>query len=252
MERNNEITFRKKINQKSHFVASLFRYFVRGKGFSLVELLVVVGIIAILSVTSIAGFGYLKDTLKTRAVTGLLGDMIKQEELKILRGDFNKSTIYFLADYVVIDEEPADKTLKLSFRQTDSCILFDMNDSTPAANLIKKNEEGVNMETKSVAKGSSECVSFKDSEDLEWNYQLNESEQFSNTVRFIHFNIQRDDLNNPVSITEGAGSKIEVMAPYGKKLIYKNDGTLINNPTDKVNITVKDKNENSSDTITLQ
>jgi prepilin-type N-terminal cleavage/methylation domain-containing protein len=230
------------------------------KGFSLVELLVVLGIIAILSVSSIAGFGYLGDTLKTREVTGLIGDMIQQEELKELRGDFNKATIYFLADYVVIDEDPENKALQLSFAQDVSCaekhkIVFDLNESALTANLIKKDDKGVVIETKSIAKNGSECIEFKNSEGLEWDYQLIESGQFSNTVRFAHFNIQRDNLNNPVSITGGAGSKIEITAPYGKKLVYDSDGKLINDPSDPnyhIKLKIEDKNGNSSDTLTLQ
>jgi prepilin-type N-terminal cleavage/methylation domain-containing protein len=241
-------------------VVSSYRRFVGSKGFSLVELLVVVGIIVILSASSIAGFGYLGNILKTREVTGLLGDMIQQEELKILRGEFNKSTMYFLADYIVVDEEPADATLKLSFAQDNSCaekykIAFDLNESTLTANLIKKDEEGVVVETKSVAKNGSQCIEFKNSEGVEWDYQLIDSEKFSNTVRFAHFNIQRGNLNDPVSITDGAGSKIEITAPYGKKLVYDSDGILMDDPSDPgyhVKLKIEDKNGKSSDTLTLQ
>jgi len=218
------------------------------KGFTLVELIVVTAIIAIMSAATVVGFGYIGDTLKTREVTGILSDLIKQEELKILRGDFVKVTIKFLSDYVVVGEEPEGTGLDLSLKEDPSCaerykIVFGNE-----ANLTKMDSKGEIIDIKAVKKDQWECVTFKDAPDTEWNYRIADTENFSQNIRFIHFNIQREDLNNPISITAGADSKIELTAPYGKKIIYDNFG----NTQSKITLTVSDKNNNSSDTLVLQ
>lgn len=220
-------------------------------GFSLVELLVVVTIVAILSVSSIVGFSYLGDILRAREVTGLISDVIKQEELKILRGDFGNSTIYFKADYLIVDENPEDADLQIELKNVCGAdnkgyeIQFDQD-----GNLTKRDEEGQIVQIKNVTATASECIEFFNSPETEWNYQLNSNGEFSNTIRFIHFNLQRDNLVNLISIIQNAGAKLEILAPYGKKKIYLLNGTLPT--TSPLELKVEDKNGNSSDTLTLQ
>ena len=214
-------------------------------GFSLVELLVVIAIIAVLSISSIVGFGYLGDILKAREVTSLLGDTVKQGELKVLRGDIEKSVIKFLPDYLVIEEQFEGASLDLNLGNDTGCT-DGHNINYSDGNLTQKDGEGVVMQVRSVTSGS-ECVEFKNSEEIEWNYQLTDGDQFSNTIRFVHFNLQRENLSNPISIVEGVGSRIEVEAPYGKKRIYDDTGLV-----DSVDIIVEDESQNSSDTLTFR
>lgn len=215
-------------------------------GFSLVELLVVISIVAILSVSSIVGFGYLGDILKAREVTSLLSDAIKQEELKVLRGDFGKSIIHFLPDYVVIEEQPEGADLNLSLGDDSGCADGHNINFTDSGNLIQKDKDGMVMQIKSV-EPPFECIEFKEAEEIEWSYQLIREKKFSNVIRFIHFNLQRENLLNPISITGGADSKIEIMAPYGKRKIYDAGDQLVN----LLDIIVEDESKNTSDTLTL-
>ena len=210
------------------------------KGFSLVELIVVIAIIATLSVSSFVGFGYLGDTLKVKEVASLLQDTVKQEELKILRGDFTKSTIHFLKDYMVIDEEVEGATLSLKFLEAECTSPgsgYQMQyDEAEASNLIKNDKDGASLGIESVTKNDkSGCIDFTQSKDIENAYQLISSGKYSNIIRFVHFNIKRDS-SSLAEITEAAKSKIEIRAPYGKKYIYKGDGTSVNNVTIKVNV----------------
>lgn len=223
------------------------------KGFSLVELIVVITIIAVLSISSVVGFGLLGDVLRVREVTGMLEDIVKQEELKVLRGDFIKSTINFYPNYVVIKEELEDSELILKLRKVDgsecsSCpdceykLKFEQKSA-----LAKKDEEEEMLQIKSVEDTDVECVDFKNSDEIEWSYQLIGSDEVSDIIRFVHLNIQRDNLDNPISIISGEGSKFEIQAPYGKKYAYDSNNTLIN----EITLTVEDTNENQ-DTITLK
>jgi len=229
------------------------------KGFSLVEMLIVVAIIAILAVSATAGLGLLGDILKVRQVTGIMGDIIKQEDLKVLRGDFEKATIYFLPYYIVIEETPKELNLTLGIKKDPSCPEGYKIDYGNDANLIQKDGEGETLDAKVVKTGDSDCVEFKTSEETEWNFQMIEGAKFSQNIRFVHFNVQRDNLTNPIYVSLGVDSKIEITAPYGKKKVYKIDDEdqykLLDDPSAPnyhVSITVTNQNENSSDTLILQ
>jgi prepilin-type N-terminal cleavage/methylation domain-containing protein len=218
-------------------------------GFSLVELLVVVAIVAVMAVSTIVGFGYLEDILRAREITGLMSDVIKQEELKVLRGDFKNVTIHFLQDYMVIEETPREASFELTLDKTlcgteneDYKIQF-----TQSGNLTKKDGDGAIIKIES-ATPPSKCIEFKDSEDIEWNYQLTDGNKFSNVIRFVHFNIQRESLGNPIFISEGAGSQIQIKAPYAKKDIYDDTGNLVG----WTEITAKDENDSSQDTLIIR
>ncbi len=220
---------------------------LRSNGFSLVELLVVIAIIAVLSVSSLVGFGHLGDTLRVREVTGFLGDSIKQEELKILRGDFEKATIHFLENYVVIEEQGEDANTKLLTLGTECSGDYNIKFSDDGS-LTQRDGEDRTMEIKNVVKDASECIAFKEAKDIEWNYQLSASDKHSSILRFVHFNLQRDSLNNPAFINSNVGYTIEIMAPYGKKLVYDDTGKLLDGSV-KIEVT---NNSGSTDELILQ
>lgn len=220
---------------------------LKTSGFSLVELLVVVSIVAVMSISSVVGFGYLGDILKAREVTSFLNDLVKQEELKVLRGDFDKAVIHFLPNFVAI-EEGDDQSNPLLLKIGSSCI-DGYNIDYQDGNLTQKNGEGEVIRVSSVS-AASECIDFVNSEDVEWNYQLSNGDLSSNVVRFIHFNLSREDADrNPISIITGANSRMEILAPYGKKYIYYyNSDTLV----ESLLLTVEDSDQNSSDSLTFQ
>ncbi|MBU1018197.1 four helix bundle protein [Patescibacteria group bacterium] len=216
------------------------------RGFTLVELLIAVAIIAVLSVSSVVGFAYLGDMLKAREVTGFITDTIQQQELKILRGEFEETIIHLLPNYLVIEEIDAESSIDLNFNKTacddDYQIDFDMG-----GNLTQRDEEGAIIRIESVIP-LSKCVYFKEADDIEWSYQLTIGNQFSNTIRFVHFNLQRENLNNPIAITEGDGSSIRIKAPYAKKTLYSPAGSLAG----WLDLTVTDQEGGSTDTLTIR
>ena len=207
----------------------------------------VVAIVAVMSVSTVVGFGYFGDVMRSREVAGIISDTLKQEELKVLRGDFESATIYLLADYMVIEEVLEDSSFELNFNDNGtSCTSGYQIDFAQNGNLVQKDEDGAILKIESAT--SSKCIeSFKDSEDIEWSYQLTSGNKFSNIVRFTHFNIRRDNLDNPISIVSDVGSKILISAPYAKKTFYSNDS-----PVGWLELTVNDENLNSANTITLR
>lgn len=239
------------MKQKNNFIIGICLKLKRG--FSLVELLVVVSIVAILSVSSVAGFSYLGDILKAKEVTGLMADKVKQEELKILRGDFEKAAIHFYRDYLVIEQMPEDASFILELHEAGP---GDCPEGVQhklvygnQGNLTQRDEKESILYIKNVSAGQFDCIPFKDSENIEWGYQLSDGDQFSNHIRFVHFNLQRESAShNRIYVDAGAGAFIEINAPYAKKTIYNSSG----DSAGWIDISVRDENGNSEDTLTLR
>lgn len=210
---------------------------------------------AIMSVSSVVGFGYLGDILRVRGVTGLIADTVRQEELKVLRGDFESATVHFLTDYMVIEEFAEDAELQLTLNKNGPCVPVGNYEIliSDSGNLTKKDGDGAILKIESVTPPS-KCIIFKNSKDTEWQYQLTSGNEFSNVIRFIHFNIQREDLknseelSNPVYISSGNDSKVVISAPYAKKNIYDDNSKSVG----WVELTVKDSNDNSQETLTVR
>ncbi len=218
------------------------------------EILVVIAIVAVMSVSSVVGFGYLGDILKVREVTSFLNDLVKQEELKVLRGDFDKAVMHFLPNFVVIEEgnDPSDSLLLgLGSSCTDAYGIDGYSIDFQSGNLTQKNGEGEIVEVSSVS-ADSDCIAFNAAEDIEWNYELISDDVTSNRIRFIHFNLSREDVtHNPIFIDTGANSRMEILAPYGKKYIYENLTTMV--PSESLTLIVKgDVDGNSIDTLIIK
>jgi four helix bundle protein len=220
------------------------------RGFTLVELLVVVAIVAILSVSSVIGFGYLGNTLKARESAGFLSDIVKQEELKVLRGDFDKAVIHFLSDYLVIEEWPSGAAESLGFVNT-TCNTNDYEIHYAASgNLTQKNGDGDVIQVKPVIGSDTgiECPGFLKAKDTEWNFQLTSGDQSSAIIRYVHFNLQRDNIQDPLRLNSNAGAKAVVYAPYGRKRFFDKDG----NPKDSLVLQIGNSDEGVSEQVTLQ
>lgn len=200
-------------------------------GFSLVELMVVVVMIAVLSFAAVVGFGRLGEVLKVREVSSLIRDVVGQEELKILRGELNRSTVYLLEDYMIIDESGMNDRLSISIIDTvtdcdETGLLFD---SDSDADLTQMDDEGNVIDSKRVLEDSELCVYFNTSEEVEWAYQLSNQNEVSNIIRFVHYNLNRDRVHVPVQVSFGAGHAVRLEAPYGKRLFLDDSGVQVEN-----------------------
>lgn len=246
----------KKANQLKNNGSLVIGHWSLNRGFSLVELLVIVSIISILSITSVAGFGRLKEILQLKEATHFLSDLIKQEELKVLRGDYDRAVIHFFKDYVVIEEYPADLAFDLFLY--DQCphgygVKLGNEDGTT---LIQKSPHGV-VQTRNLQKNKPDCTTdFKKSPFTELSYQLVKGQEVSNVIRFMHFNLnrnpqdetQKDSIPSPVEISWGAKSRIEMVAPYGNKTIFNHENTIRESSI----IHLIDKTTQTTETLTLQ
>ena len=197
------------------------------KGFSLAELIVVVAIISIMSVSGVVGFRYMGDALRVKEVKGLITDTIKKAELEIIREDYTKNTIHFLEDYLIIVSETEDKELDLNLNMDMDCVEQDDD-----GNLIKTDGDDNRLAIDTVlATDTYVCEDFNISDEIEWRYQLTRSagsnKEVSEIIRFIHFNINRE---TPSGIAIDPTSDVEetmiIEAPYAKKTLSKTPITL--------------------------
>lgn len=225
--------------------------------FSLVELMVVIAIIATVSLSSVVGFARLRDVLLLREASTFILDLVKQQELKILRGDFEKSTITFLNDYMVVEEFIEGATLDLSL--FDNCPagkpgkygVSIKNDGQ----LVQSSPDGV-IQTRQLSVNTNDCeTDIAGATYRELIYQLINGDQYSNRIRFVHFNLNREPndadkkrVNNTIEISSGATTRVEISPPYGKKIIYNQQGLV----KPSWNIILRDKNTESEETITLK
>jgi len=217
--------------------------------------MVVVAIISIMSGTVVLGFNSFGQTVRVRETAGVITDLIKNMELGMIRRDYKKQTIHFAPDYLVTEAEAEeqDPDLLLSWNGPSGTCgnaeeLAIQNNSLSVVYLAKRDNHENNMEINPISPGAvTECINFKNSEEPEWQYQLFSGSKKSQTIRFLHFNIRRDDQSNLPAIEQGPPTyTLEISAPYAGETFYKN-GTPTTAP-----VVLTLKKEDSSETITLQ
>ena len=193
----------------------------KSNGFTLVELMVVVAIIAIMSVAGVVGFKYMGDTMRTKEVAGVITDTVKKAELEILKNDYKKSTIHFLQNYLVIVSEPETASLNLDYGS--GCLTTTESGSQ---NLIKEDGEGSLLEAITVPPiDLSVCNGFDTATETEWRYQLRTGGKVSAVVRFIHFNLNRVEPSE-ITLSADTSQTLVIEAPYAKKTVTGSDSTV--------------------------
>jgi len=220
------------------------------QGFSLLEIMVTVAIIAIMASTVVIGFGSFEKTVRTQETAGVISDTIKNLELEMIRRDFVKQTVNFEANYLVIEAEVENQTLDLKWNREGSCgddeELEITNPSGLPVYLAQRDKYGNNMQIDAITTTSDTvCVDFLGSDETEWRYQLFSGSDRSQTIRFVHFNIKRDGNPDNPAIQPNSYT-LKITAPYGSKEFY-NSGSLITNP-----VALLVQNGGNPVTLTLQ
>lgn len=215
--------------------------------------MVVVAIMSIMASSVVLGFNSFEKTIRVRETAGVITDIIKNLELDMLRRDYTRQTVHFNQDYLVSEAENENQTLTLKYDTGctggKETLKADNSGSATPVYLAQRDPEGNNLNLSLIPAGTTQtvCVDFLHSKESEWDYQLFSGSDISQTIRFIHFNLRRDDDPSTwARITAGSNYTLQITAPYADKTFYDN-GTLT---TGTVNLSVT--NAEAAETVTLQ
>ncbi len=196
------------------------------KGFTLVEIMVVVVILALLSTAAVVGFGGAKESIQIEETAKVIQDRLKQLELEAINGEYESHLIHFQPELLVVDSRPSSNSLTLSYlgfglegcEENETTLSFETDQQV---NLILQDQKGQNLELLPFKTDTTYCAPMMDDQSLSWQYQLQSNGAFSNRIRFLHFNLDRDGSHAPVQISSGTDLQLKIEAPYGKKTFYK-------------------------------
>ncbi len=195
----------------------------KSAGFTLLELMVVMAIISIMSATTVIGFNRFSESVQVRETAGLLKDRLQALELEVLEGDYEDNTVHFLRNYLVIESELPNASLSLDFSLT-ACAGdpgFNISTTEPVQ-LSRQNEFGETLDLSTYSSDVAICPDFTNQDEPSLEYSLFNNTQWSNKLRFMHFNVQGLDSAQPVSLVDEA-IRLEINGPYAKKTVYRSD-----------------------------
>jgi len=226
------------------------------KGFSLVEMIIVVAIIAVMSSSATIGWNHFNDEMAAGQTGKVIEDVIEHAALGLLT-DIEEVILHFRPDYLVLEETHENSNLVLEL-DNSHCQPEEEGLVIKSSGVLKKEAENVFSGSSFVGENIHAtnsypeyvCLDFKDSLDNEWVYTLTDGRQTS-SVRFFHFNIKRDTPSGHTAITDWKVGANTIQQYNGElKLVLKNEWSkkYYNNNariTGTVTLFLKNKNNSS-------
>jgi len=213
-------------------------------------MLVVVSILAVMATSVVVGFGAFGNGLKSREALGMIEDTVKQAQMAVLKGDFQKVRIDFLADAVVVTETPIGTTLDLALDDGTCNQDFPQLTTSTGGTLTERDERDqsisvVTLDAPAPSSSTKSCVQgFASALEREWRYTLNGAGATSSTVRFTRFNFDTAFTLDPVSY------RLELEAPYAGKRVYQKTAGVFA-PVASGTLTLRDSEGQARGTLTL-
>lgn len=219
------------------------------KGFTLIEMMVVVAIIAILAGAASIGLKSFSATVSIKNAGSLLGDIIQEISTEAVLKDYEKTSIYFNSFHLLADSKMPSATMMLTWAPvivpSDGCRTGDIKLTSSAdAQLFERNKEGNSLGTPiTLTQGGSTCINPVKYQEREIVYQLQTDTAFSNKIRI--FPVNPDFTGTNVVVVVGNRYRLDILQPYGQKKLYNNNVLVEKGATSQ--LTIENMNDNSEE-----
>ena len=192
-------------------------------GFSLVELMVAVAIIAVLASGAVIGIGGTADEMEVRESAKYIKDVVQKAELRALKEPVTMN-IRFLPGFLVIDEvyEGGDAGVDTS----DVCTSPEEGFAVVSEGQLTQTTDLHGMAFAMEVYADEEnpqpfCFDFDNARDTEWIFEMT-SEEENRVIRYIHFNLLRDNPGKFILDTAGDDLRLVIIGPQIKARYFKN------------------------------
>jgi len=197
------------------------------KGFTLIELMVVIAIAAIMMGAVAGGFGSFFNTISVQNAPGQIGDILDQLGREAITRNYVKSSVFFKKDYLLVDSQTAGATLNLEWGTSPPCapkLIWLKSDQY--AWLFISDPSGDPLTEPRILKADEEyCINPTDYPEREVVNELRQNGDFSNKIRIFPLNLNLNSADD-IEIADNV-YHLDILQPYGKKERYKDDALLL-------------------------
>ena len=204
------------------------------KGFTLIELMVVVAIMAIMSVGASVGFQSFFQYVTVQNASGYLQTVISQLSTEVSDNDYKKSSVYFEGLYLLVDSKSAAADLTLGWEKvlvaSGDCKVGDvkLKSSDEAYFFVRDNEGELLDDFMQLSQNQEICIDPLEHKKQEIIYELQTPTDTSNQIRL--FPLDPEGNNSSGTFIEANDYRLDILWRYGQKKRYK-AGNLLDDGT---------------------
>ncbi|MFH1410398.1 MAG: prepilin-type N-terminal cleavage/methylation domain-containing protein [Patescibacteria group bacterium] len=223
------------------------------KGFTLIEMMVVVAIIAVMTSAVTIGFHSFFSTINVQNVPGYISDILHELSQEAILREYKKSSVYFENSYLLADSRNADADFTLDWEKVSvtigDCEAGNLRlKSSDDDQLLKRDANGELLDKPvQLLKDEEICIDPLEYKEREFVYSLESAHGFSNEIRIFPLNLNlrgSDDI-----YLENNDYRLDILQPYGQKKRYLNGIPLDDNTA--ATITVKSTDGEAETTFDL-
>lgn len=208
------------------------------RGFTLIELMVVVAIMAIMAVGATVGFQSLFHYVTVQSAPGYLQTVISQLSTEVSDGDYKKSSVYFKHDYLLVNSIDFQTNAELVYEENgNNCSSGEVELTAKNAGIFyAKSIEGETLGSPSQVQSNDPiCIDPLEYKQGEVIYELQTDTDSYNQIRL--FPLDPKGNNTGEIYIETNAYRLDILAPYSQKKRYSNNVLL--DDGDTATLTIK-------------